>query len=261
MHPLVNIAKKAAFAAGEVIMRHTYKLNDLHITEKETNHFVSEVDIKAEQVIIDTIRKAYPDHSILTEESGNLPGGEDEYVWIVDPLDGTHNYLHGLPYYAVSIGIQIKNRVEHAVIYDPHKNECFTATRGGGAQCNDRRIRVASRSSLKEALITSSYSSQGAQSRQQYLSTFEAFFEKCLGVRRMGAAALDLAYVAAGRFDGVWSTGLKPWDIAAGSLLVKESGGLVGDINGAEEYMKNGNIVAGNLKIFKALLQTIQSIK
>ncbi len=260
MHPLVNIATKAAFAAGEVIMRHIYKLNDLHVSEKETNHFVSEVDIKAEQVIIDTIRKAYPDHSILTEESGHHSGEDEECVWIVDPLDGTHNYLHGLPYYAVSIGIQIKNRIEHAVVYDPHKDECFTATRGGGAQCNERRIRVASRQSLKESLLTTSFSSQGAQAQEQYLATFQSFFGKCLGLRRMGSAALDLAYVAAGRFDGVWSVGLKPWDMAAGSLLVKESGGLVGDTEGTEEYLKNGRIVAGNPKIFKAILQTIQSV-
>ncbi len=260
MHPLVNIATKAAFAAGEVIMRHVYKLNDLHISEKETNHFVSEVDIKAEQVIIDTIRKAYPDHCILSEESGYLPGDSEECVWIVDPLDGTHNYLHGFPYYAVSIAIQIKNRIEHAVVYNPHKDECFTATRGGGAQCNDRRIRVASRSSLKEALLTTSFSSKGEETREKYLTTFQTFFDKCLGLRRMGCASLDLAYVAAGRLDGVWSVGLQPWDMAAGSLLVKESGGLVGDMDGGEDYLKNGKIVAGNLKIFKALLQTIQSI-
>lgn len=257
MHPLVNIAQKAAFAAGEVITRHLYKLNDLQVTEKEANHFVSEVDIKAEHVIIDLIRKSYPDHAILTEESG-FHEGNDECTWIIDPLDGTHNYIHGVPHYAVSIGVQIKNRIEHAVIYDPQKNECFSASRGDGAQCNDRRIRVSSRNFLKEALLSASFSSHDLQSQEKYLAVFSAFFGKCLGLRRMGSAALDLAYVAAGRFDGFWGFGLQPWDLAAGSLLIKESGGLVGDLQGGEEYLKTGQITAGNPKIFKALLQTIQ---
>ncbi len=258
MHPLVNIATKAAFAAGEVITRHIYKLNDLQITEKETNHFVSEVDIKAEHIIIDTIRKSYPDHAILTEESG-LHAGNDECVWIIDPLDGTHNYIHGVPHYAVSIGVQIKNRIEHAVIYDPQKNECFSATRGGGARCNERRIRVSSRYNLKEALLGASFSHHSSL-QQKNLAAFQAFFDKCLGLRRMGSAALDLAYVAAGRFDGFWGLGLQPWDIAAGSLLVKESGGLVSDCHGTEDYMKKGDIIAGNPKIFKAIVQTMQAI-
>lgn len=258
MHPLLNIATKAAFAAGEVITRHIYKLNDLSVTEKEANHFVSEVDIKAEHVIMDIIRKAYPDHAILTEESGYHPGQEDEYVWIVDPLDGTHNYLHGVPHYAVSIAVQIKNRIEHAVIYDPHKNECFSATRGAGAQCNERKIRVSSRKNLKESLLSASFSFHDVQSQEKYLAAFQAFWGKCLGLRRMGSAALDLAYVAAGRLDGMWAFGLRPWDMAAGSLLIKESGGLVSDLQGAENYMKNNQIAAGNPKIFKALLQTIQ---
>jgi myo-inositol-1(or 4)-monophosphatase len=260
MHPLVNIAKNAAFAAGEVITRHLYKLNDLNVTEKEANHFVSEVDIKAEHIIMDTIRKAYPDHAILTEESGYHAGeGNEECVWIIDPLDGTHNYLHGLPYYCVSIAVQIKNRIEHAVVYDPSKDECFTATRGGGAQCNDRRIRVSSRSLLKEALLSSSFS-YTPESQEKYLAAFREFFGKCLGLRRMGSAALDLAYVAAGRIDGLWGFGLQPWDVAAGSLLIKESGGLVGDLQGTEDFMKKYQIAAGNPKIFKALLQTMKPV-
>lgn len=264
MHPLVNIAVKAAYAAGEVITRHLYKLNDLSVTEKETNHFVSEVDIKAEQIIIDIIRKAYPDHAILSEESGYHPGSEekameDECVWIVDPLDGTHNYLHGIPHYAVSIGIQIKNRIEHAVIYDPQKDECFTATRGSGAQCNDRKLRVSKRKDLKESIIGISFS-HDIQSRNKYLDSFRVSTENCLGVRRMGSAALDLAYVAAGRFDGAWGLGLQSWDMAAGILLVKESGGLIGDLQGGENYMKNGQIAAGNPKIFKGLLQMLQPV-
>ncbi len=264
MHPLVNIATKAAYAAGEVIMRHIYKLNDLVVTEKEANHFVSEVDIKAEQIIMDHIRKVYPDHAILTEESGYHPGSEgkemeDDIVWIIDPLDGTHNYLHGLPHYAVSIGIQIKNRLEHAVIYDPQSDECFSATRGAGALCNDRKIRVAARKNLSETLIGTSCS-HDVSAQKKYLQTFEILTSQCLGVRRMGSAALDLAYVAAGRLDGAVAFGLSPWDIAAGALLIKESGGLVSDFQGGENYMKTGNVVAGNLKVLKPLLQTIQPV-
>ena len=267
MHPLVNIAIKAAYAAGEVTSRHLYKLNDLAITEKETNHFVSEVDIKAEKVIIDTIRKAYPDHAILSEECGYSASGnpvelqhqEDEIVWIIDPLDGTHNYLHGLPHYAISIAVQIKNRIEHAVIYDPQKDECFSATRGSGAKCNDKKLRISSRNSLKEALIGGSFS-YDKLSMERFMAFYKALFDKSLGMRRMGSAALDLAYVAAGRLDGALASGLQSWDIAAGTLLVKESGGLISDLQGTENYLKNGQIVAGNPKIFKALLQTAQSV-
>lgn len=264
MHPLVNIAVKAAYAAGEVITRHIYKLNDLVITEKEVNNYVSEVDIKAEQIIIDTIRKAYPDHAILSEESGYHPGAEgkemeDDYVWIVDPLDGTNNYLHGLPHYAVSIGIQIKNRLEHAVIYDPQRDECFTATRGSGALCNDRKIRVSSRKNLSDALLACSFSHE-ISAQKKYIQSVEIFMDKSLGLRRMGSAALDLAYVAAGRVDGAFAFGVKPWDIAAGALLIKESGGLISDLQGGENYLKTGQLVAGNPKMFKALLQTLQPV-
>lgn len=261
MHPFVNIAVKAAFSAGETITRHIYKLKDLSVTEKEKNHFVSEVDIKAEQIIIEAIRKAYPDHAILSEESGYHSGNDtpeqtSEYTWIIDPLDGTHNYLHGLPHYAISIGVQFKNRLEHAVIYDPQKDECFSATRGSGALCNDRKIRVSERKHLSESLIGSSFSHED-HAVQRYLDAFTTFSGKCLGLRRMGSAALDLAYVAAGRLDGAFGIGLKPWDIAAGTLLVKESGGLVGDFQGGENYLNTGEIVAGNLKIFKSMLQQI----
>lgn len=262
MHPLVNIATKAAFAAGEVITRHLYKLNDLKITEKEANHFVSEVDIKAEQIIVDTIRKVYPHHGILAEEGGNYQAiesdEESDYLWIIDPLDGTHNYLHGMPHYAVSIALQIKNRIEHAVIYDPQRNECFSASRGCGAVCNEHKLRVAQRPYLKDALLGASFSSNNKQSQDEYLAAFQAFFNQCLGMRRTGSAALDLAYVAAGRLDGLWAFGLQPWDMAAGSLLIKESGGLVTDFQGGEDYMKKAQIAAGNPKILKAILQTLQ---
>lgn len=272
MQPFVNIATKAAFAAGEVITQHLYRLDHLKVTEKEANHWVSEVDLKAEKVIIEHIRKVYPDHAILTEESGYLPGSnlaesssaqriqEAECVWIIDPLDGTHNYLHGMPHYCVSIAVQIKHRIEHAVIYDPTRNECFSASRGYGALCNDKKLRVAPRKNLKEALLGASFSFYNEQSREKYMAVFQAFGNQCLGLRRMGSAALDLAYVAAGRLDGVWAFGLQPWDIAAGSLIVKESGGLVGDMDGTEHYLNQGALIAGNPKIFKALLQTIQPV-
>lgn len=262
MHPLLNIAQKAAFAAGEVATRNLYKLDTMGISEKSAGNFVSEVDLLAEQTIIDIIRKAHPSHAILTEESGFHEGSqkerEDECVWIIDPIDGTNNYLHGIPHYAVSIAVQIKNRIEHAVVYDPSKNECFTASRGGGVRCNDIRLRVSPRTLLSESLLGASFSCHDQASIDHYIALFKIFSAKCLTLRRMGSGALDLAYVAAGRLDGLWALGLQPWDCAAGSLLVREAGGLVSDFQGAENYLKNQQIVAGNPKIFKIVLQAIQ---
>jgi len=257
MHPMVNIAIKAARSAGEIILRHIYKLDNLNITEKQQNDFVSEVDIKSEQVIIDTIRKAYPRHAIMAEESGYHEASE-EYVWIIDPLDGTLNYLHGFPHFCVSIGVQVKDRIEHAVVFDPLNNECFSASRGDGARCNERRIRVSSRQYLNEALLGTGLRTNN--SSEKLLPVFNAFFGKCSGIRNSGSAALDLAYVAAGRLDGFWHAALQPWDMAAGSLLIKEAGGLVGDFSGGENSMKTGTLAAGNPKIFKALLQTLQPL-
>ena len=256
MHPLVNIAMSAARQAGDLALRYSEQLDRIKITEKKANDFCSEVDVKAEQIIIQTIRKHYPSHGIMAEESG-MHEGSDETVWIIDPLDGTSNYLHGFPFYSVSIAVQHKKRIEHGVIYDPIRKEFFTASRGGGAQLNDTRIRISKQTQLSKALLGTGFPFRNKELCERHFATFQSLFGQCSGVRRAGSAALDLAYVAAGRLDGFWEFGLRPWDIAAGSLLIKEAGGLVGDISGGEQYMKTGNIVAGNPKLFKSLLQTI----
>lgn len=256
MEPLLNIAVNAARQAGEIIIRHMEQVEHLKVTAKGSHGYYSEVDIKAEQTIISTIHKAYPNHGVLAEESG-FHEGDGESVWIVDPLDGTSNYLHGFPFFAVSIAVQIKGRIEHAVIYDPLRHECFAASRGRGARLNDRRIRVSKQLQLSSSLLGTGFPSRDAAAGQRYLPTFEALFGKCAGVRRTGSAALDLAYVASGRLDGFWEFGLRPWDIAAGSLLIREAGGLISDLQGGDDFMKHGDLAAGTPKVFKSLLQTI----
>ena len=256
MEPLLNIAVNAARQAGDIIVRNMEQVDHMKITPKNGNDFFSEVDIKAEQAIINTILKAYPDHSILAEESGSHEGSE-EYVWIIDPLDGTSNYLHGFPFFAVSIALKIKNRIEHGVVYDPLRHEYFAASRGRGARLNDRRIRVSKQTQLGSSLLGTGFSGRDSVLNQKYLPTFEALVGKCAGMRRTGSAALDLAYVASGRLDGFWEFGLKPWDIAAGTLLIREAGGLVSDMHGGDDFLKEGNVVAGTPKVFKALLQAI----
>lgn len=255
MHPMLNIAVRAARQAGNVIVRAITRIDSLNITEKEQNDFVSEVDRMAEQEIIATLRKAYPSHAILAEESGAREG--NDYTWIIDPLDGTTNFLRGIPHYAVSIALQHKGQLEQAVVYDPVKNELFTATRGGGAQLNDRRIRVTDRRTLKGALLGTGIPFREDQSLDKYLPTMAALLPGTAGVRRAGSAALDLAYVAAGRFDGFWEFGLRPWDIAAGILLVHEAGGTVTDTNGSENYLMSGNVLAANFKVHAEMLKKI----
>ncbi|CAM4431166.1 MAG: Inositol-1-monophosphatase [Legionella sp.] len=257
MEPLLNIAVNAARQAGEIIIRHMEQVDHLKVTSKAPNDFFSEVDIKAEQVIINAIRKAYPDHGIMAEESGMQEGTDEDAVWIIDPLDGTSNYLHGFPFFSVSIALRIKGRIEHGVIYDPLRHECFAASRGRGARLNDRRIRVSNQTQLSASLLGTGFPSRDASIGQRYLPAFEALFGKCAGVRRTGSAALDLAYVASGRIDGFWELGLRPWDVAAGSLIVREAGGLISDVQGGEDFLKYGDVVAGTPKVFKALLQTI----
>ncbi|MEE9452702.1 MAG: inositol monophosphatase family protein [Gammaproteobacteria bacterium] len=257
MYPILNIAINAATRASEIINRNIDQIDTLTITEKQVNDFVCEVDIQAERVIIDTIRKSYPWHCIITEESGQL-GGYDEFTWIVDPLDGTANYLHGFPHYSISIAIKHKDKLEHGIVYDPVRKELFTASRGQGAQLNERRIRVGTQQRLDKALLGTGFPFRDKQLSKRYLQTFEAFFAKCSGIRRAGSAALDLAYVAAGRLDGFWEFSSKIWDVAAGALLVKEAGGLVSDFSGNEEHFTSGNIVAANPRIFKGLLQVLQ---
>ena len=256
MQPLLNIAISAARQAGDIIVRHIDQVDRLKITSKNNEEYFSEVDIKAEQAIINAIRKAYPDHGIMAEESG-IQNDDAESVWIIDPLDGTNNFLHGFPFYAVSIALKVKNRIEHAVVYDPLRHECFSASRGRGARLNDRRLRVSKQTQLSAAILGTGFPFRDATLAQRYLPTFEALFGKCAGVRRTGSAALDLAYVASGRLDGFWEFGLRPWDIAAGCLLILEAGGLISDLQGGEDYLRHGDIIAGTPKVFKALSQTI----
>lgn len=259
MQPLLNIAVSAARQAGDIIVRHMAKREHLQVTAKGNEDYFSEVDVKAEEAIISTILKAHPQHGILAEESGEH-NADAESVWIIDPLDGTTNYLHGFPFFSISIALRVKNRMEHAVVYDPLHHECFTASRGGGARLNDTRIRVSRQTRLNASLLSTGFPFRNPALSKQYLSSFEAMTGKCAGIRRTGSAALDLAYVAAGRLDGFWEFGLKPWDIAAGALLIREAGGLVGDMEGGEDYMKQGKLVAGTPKIFKSLLQTLMPV-
>jgi len=256
---MLNIAMSAARSASDIISRAIYKIDTLNIATKGSNSFVTEIDLLAEQVIIETIRKAYPNHTILAEESGLLKG-DDDTTWIIDPLDGTTNYIHGYPQFCVSIGIKRGDVLEHALISDPMRQEIFTASRGRGARVNNRRIRVSKRNRLDSALLGTGFPVKNKRLLKTYLATLEALLNNSSGVRRAGSAALDLAYVAAGRLDGFWEFDLQAWDMAAGVLLIKEAGGLVADFNGAEKYLETGNIIAGNPKIFKALLQTVQPI-
>ena len=253
MQALLNIAVRAARRAGDVIIRHVGHVHQLTITEKARNDFVTEVDRAAEAEIIATIRESYPDHAFLGEESG--ASGDSENVWIIDPLDGTTNFLHSFPMFSVSIALRQKGRMEHAVIYDPMRQELFTASRGDGAQLDGRKIRVSGRKGLEGALIGTGFPYRAnAKFMREYMSMFRAIAENTAGIRRAGSAALDLAYVAAGRLDGFWELGLGPWDMAAGSLIIREAGGLIADINGEDTFLESGNIVAAPPKVFTAIL-------
>jgi myo-inositol-1(or 4)-monophosphatase len=256
MQPMLNIAVRAARSAGNIIIRNLDRVDQLSVQAKECNDFVSEVDRQAEQEIIHILRKAYPGHGILAEESGARPG--DGYEWVIDPLDGTTNYLHGFPQFAVSIALRHKGRLEQAVIYDPLRQELFTASRGAGSHLNDRRIRVASRRTLDGALLGTGFPIKQQQHLDAYLGMFRALFPQTAGIRRAGSAALDLAYVACGRLDGFWEIGLSIWDTAAGVLLIQEAGGLSGDLSGGHEHLNNGNIVAANPKLFPLILKAIR---
>jgi myo-inositol-1(or 4)-monophosphatase len=258
MQPTLNIAKRAALSAGKIILRYFERLDRIVASEKRRNDFVSEADIQAEHEIIKILRKTYPNHSILAEESGLLPAFEEDFQWIIDPLDGTTNFLHGLPHFAVSIAFRHKYRLEAGVVYDPIRQEMFTAARGEGAQLNEHRIRVRAVTDLGSALLGTGFPMRYPHHVQAYLSMFAGLFGQCAEIRRAGSAALDLAYVAAGRLDGFWEIGLNEWDLAAGVLLVQEAGGLVGDFGGGHDFLKTGNIVAASPKVFKALLQSIQ---
>lgn len=255
MHPMLNIAVRAARNAGDLIIRSLQHVDHLQITTKGLNDFVSDVDRVAEQEIIRTIQKSYPDHAIMAEESGEQ--GDNDTVWVIDPLDGTKNFLHGFPHYCVSIAIRVRGRIDHAVIYDPLRDELFSASRGDGAQLNDRRLRVTKRKELAGALLATGFPFKYPQHLDSYMAAFAAVFPQVADIRRTGSAALDLAYVAAGRLDGYWEIGLEKWDLAAGVLLVEEAGGSISDFVGGDDYFNNGNVIVGNLKIHQQILDSI----
>jgi len=259
MHPALNIMVKAARRASQIINRASHDVEHLKITTKQQSDFVTEVDKAAEAAIIDVLSEAYPDYGILAEESG-LTAGEgagSEYQWIIDPLDGTTNFIHGFPQYAVSIALAHKGQLNQAVVYDTTRNEMFTASKGGGAFLNERRIRVTKCLKLEDSLLGTGFPFRVFDHVDAYLGIFKELTQRTSGIRRTGAASLDLAYVASGRLDGFWEFGLSPWDMAAGCLLISEAGGLVGDLSGGESYMKTGNLVAGTPKVFSQLLQII----
>ncbi|HYA67047.1 MAG TPA: inositol monophosphatase family protein [Burkholderiaceae bacterium] len=262
MHPLLNTAVKAARKAGAIINRASLDLDLLHVSSKGHADFVTQVDRAAEQAIIETLSQAYPDHCFLAEESGTRrPQNAGDYTWIIDPLDGTTNFIHGFPQYAVSIACQHGGQITQAVVYDPTRNDLFTATRGRGAFLNDRRLRVSKRTQLKDSLIGTGFPFRNLDRIDQYLQLFKRVTAHTAGIRRPGAAALDLSYVAAGRLDGFWEYGLSPWDMAAGSLLVIEAGGLIADDEGNNAYLQSGNVVCGTPKIFEQLLRLVRGLE
>lgn len=266
MHPFLNIAVKAARRAGSVINRAALDGSPLEVRAKQANDFVTQVDRAAENAAIDVIRRAYPDHGILAEESGDSGSAaaergkepKSDTRWIIDPLDGTTNFIHGFPQYCVSIAVEQRGRVVHAVVYDPAKNELFTASRGRGAFLNDRRIRVTKCTQLRNALVGTGFPFKELSRLDQYLRQLEGIMRGTAGIRRAGAAALDLAYVACGRLDAFWEMGLAPWDMAAGALLISEAGGLVGDLQGGSEFMASGDIAAATPKVFPELLAALR---
>ncbi len=258
LHPMLNIAIKAARAAGAIINRASLDVERLTVSAKSHNDFVTDVDRAAEEVIIDTILEAYPGHGILAEESGRERGAKhSDYVWIIDPLDGTTNFIHGFPVYAVSIALAFRGQVQQAVVYDPTRNDLFYASKGKGAYLNDRRIRVSKRTRMLEALIGTGFPFRKGDNFQRYMRMFEDVMVQCAGLRRPGAASLDLCYVAAGYYDGFFETGLSPWDIAAGSLMITEAGGLVGNFTGESDFMYQREIVAATPRIYGQLVKTL----
>ena len=251
LHPMINVAIKAARTAGNIINRAALDIESVRVSQKKANDFVTEVDHAAEQAIIETLLTAYPGHGILAEESGSEHGAKDsEFVWIIDPLDGTTNFIHGLPVYCVSIALAVKGKIEQAVVYDPSRNDLFTATKGRGAYMNDRRIRVSKRTQLNESLISTGFPFRQGDNFNQYLQMMGDVMQRTAGLRRPGAAALDLAYVAAGYTEGFFELGLQPWDVAAGSLLVTEAGGLVGNFTGEADFLEQHEILAGSPRIY-----------
>ncbi|WP_414694191.1 inositol monophosphatase family protein [Oxalicibacterium sp.] len=256
MHPMLNTAVKAARRGATVINRASFDLDRIMVNDKGHNDFVTEVDHAAEQAIVEVLLNAYPDHAILAEESGASANLHDdaENVWIIDPLDGTTNFIHGFPQYCVSIALQQRGQITQAVVYDPTRNDLFTATKGAGAYLNEKRIRVGKRDKVADALIGTGFPFRDMQQLDEYVEMFKVVVKNSAGVRRPGSAALDLAYVAAGRLDGFFEKGLHPWDIAAGSLLVTEAGGIMGDFTGESDYLYKGDVIAGSPKVFAQMI-------
>ena len=258
LHPMLNVAVKAARAAGNLINRAALDVEAVRISQKQINDFVTEVDQAAEKVIIETLLTAYPGHGILAEESGSEFGAKDsEFVWIIDPLDGTTNFIHGFPFYCVSIALAVQGKIEQAVVYDPTRNDLFTATKGRGAYMNERRIRVSKRVRLNECLISTGFPFRPGDNFKNYLGMMSDLMPKLAGMRRPGAAALDLAYVAAGFTDGFFETGLNPWDVAAGSLLITEAGGLVGNFTGEADFLEQKECMAANPRVYGQLVSIL----
>jgi myo-inositol-1(or 4)-monophosphatase len=255
VHPLITIAVEAARAAGKTIMRNLDGADTLPVQRKMRNDFVSEVDKDAEAEIVHIIRKRYPHHAILAEEGG--ADGKNDVVWIIDPLDGTTNFIHGLPIYCISIALEFRGKVEQAVVYDPARNDLFMASKGRGAFLNDKRLRVSKRVRLGDALIGTGFPFRKGDNFQRYLKMFETVAPHCAGLRRPGSAALDLCYVAAGWYDGFFETGLNPWDVAAGSLIITEAGGLIGNFTGEADFLHQREVVAGAPKIYGQLVQLL----
>ena len=256
MQPMLNIAVRAARSAGEIILRSADKASHLAVDSKGKNDFATEIDRLAEKEIISIIKAAYPEHSILAEESGEHAG--NDFVWVIDPLDGTTNFIHGFPQYAVSIALKYKNRIEIGVVYDPLREELFTVKRGGGAMLNNRRLRVTGLTSMKGALIGTGFPFKVPQHLDAYLNMFRAITIDSAGIRRAGSAALDLAYLAAGRLDAFWEIELKEWDMAAGILLVKEAGGVATDFSFNDNYLTSGNLIAGSPRMHQLMYQLIE---
>jgi len=255
--PLVNVAVQAARRAGDLTHRYLSRLDRIPITEKARHDYVSEVDRACEAEIVREIRRLYPDHAILAEESGAT--GDSENVWIIDPLDGTSNYLHGIPHYAISIAMQIKGRTEHAVVYDPVREELFTASRGRGAVLNNQKLRVSPRIGLSGSILATALPFRQRDKLDTCMAVLGDVFSQAEDIRRAGAASLDLAYVAAGRLDGYWEIGLQPWDVAAGALLVREAGGVVQDFSGSDAVETSGSIIAAPFKLMAPLQRIINS--
>jgi myo-inositol-1(or 4)-monophosphatase len=258
MHPMLNIAVRAARNGGKVIIRSFEQLDKVEVSSKGSNDFVTSADIAAEEAIIETLRKSYPEHTIIGEESGVLTGSDDNYQWIIDPLNGTSNFIKGIPQFAVSIALKVKGKLDQAVIFDPIRGELFTASRGKGAQLNNMRIRVKSHKDLSATILATGFPFKQRQHTKAYMAMFTSLFDKTSDMRRAGSPALDLAYVAAGRIDGYFEIGLKPWESAAGELLIIEAGGLVTDFTGGHNHTQSGNTVASSTRLLKEILKNIR---